>query len=223
MSGNAVKGVLFDLDGVLVDSLTVMRMAFENAYRDVYGDDGTNLDSLFRRYRRHLGKGLPQILGCLGLSAELAPHFRRHSRYLAPYVRPFPRVPALLQILRSRGWMLGVATGKDEARADDLLKSLRLRDHFAVVLGCDSVSTPKPAPEMVHVFADKTGIPLDRIVMVGDAPADLQCARAAPCRSVAALWGFTPARRLQRERPDWTADTPQALLPLLLQIEEQYP
>jgi 3-amino-5-hydroxybenzoic acid synthesis related protein len=221
MSKAASKGVLFDLDGVLVDSLDVMRMSFESAYRDVHGDDGADLVALFRRYRRHLGKGLPQILGCLGLSAQLVPHFKRHSRYLAPYVRVFPGVRPLLQSLRSRGWVLGVATGKDESRANDLLKDLRLRDHFAVVLGCDSVPAPKPAPDMVHAFAERTGVARERMVMVGDAPADLQCARAAPCRSVAALWGFTPSRRLQQEKPDWTADTPQALLPLLWRIEEE--
>lgn len=220
MSTMASKGVLFDLDGVLVDSLDVMRLSFESAYRDVHGDDGADLDALFCRYRRHLGKGLPQILKTLGLSAQLVPHFKRHSRYLAPYVRAFPGVQALLQSLRRQGWVLGVATGKDEARAVDLLKDLQLREHFAVVLGCDSVPAPKPAPDMVHTFAERTGVPREHMVMVGDAPADLQCARAAQCRSVAALWGFTPPRRLQREKPDWIASTPNELLPLLSGIRE---
>jgi AHBA synthesis associated protein len=215
MKAASAKGVLFDLDGVLVDSLAVMRMAFEGAYRDVHGDDGADLDTLFRRYKRHLGKGLPQILAALGLSQQLIPHFKRHSRYLAPYVRVFPGVRQLLLGLRRQGWVLGVATGKDESRAVDLLQALRLREHFAVVLGCDSVASPKPAPDMVHAFTARTGVAKQRLVMIGDAPADLQCARAAPCRSVAALWGFTSPQRLRREQPDWTAATPQALLPLL--------
>lgn len=214
------KGVLFDLDGVLVDSLAVMRMAFEGAYRDVHGDDGADLDLLFRRYRRHLGKGLPQILRTLGLSVQLVPHFKRHSRYLAPYIRVFPGVRSLLHALHHQGWVLGVATGKDEARAVSLLKDLRLADHFRVILGCDSVAAPKPAPDMVHAFSERTGIAPGQMVFVGDAPADLQCARAAHCRCVAALWGFTSARRLQRENPDWTAAAPQDLLPLLSRIDE---
>lgn len=223
MSAAPAKGLLFDLDGVLVDSLAVMRMAFEGAYRDVHGDDGADLDALFRRYRRHLGKGLPQILAALGLSPQLIPHFKRHSRCLAPYVRVFPGVRQLLPGLRRQGWVLGVATGKDESRAVELLQALGLREHFAVVLGCDSVASPKPAPDMVHAFAARTGVDPRRLVMIGDAPADLQCARAAPCLSVAALWGFTSPRLLRRERPDWTADTPQALLPLLSGLAGESP
>ena len=222
MSASA-RAVLFDLDGVLVDSLAVMRLAFESAYRDVHGDDGADLDALFRRYRRHLGKGLPQILSALGLSPQLAPHFRRHSRYLSPYVRVFSGVPSLLQRLRQQGWVLGVATGKDEARAVDLLCELRLHDHFAAVLGCDSVAAPKPAPDMVRAFAERTGVSPGRVVLVGDAPCDLRCARAARCRSVAALWGFTPPARLRRERPDAAAASPQELLPLLARLAGDAP
>lgn len=220
MTVSSAKGALFDLDGVLVDSLAVMRMAFEAAYRDVHGDDGADLDRLFRRYKRHLGKGLPHILAALGLSHQIIPHFKRHSRALAPYVRVFPGVQPLLHTLRRQGWVLGVATGKDEARAVDLLQALQLREHFEVVLGCDSVPSPKPAPDMVLAFAARAGLHLQHLVMIGDAPADLQCARAARCRSVAALWGFTTAQRLQREKPDWTAATPHELLALLSCIAE---
>jgi 3-amino-5-hydroxybenzoic acid synthesis related protein len=218
-----MKGVLFDLDGVLVDSLAVMRMAFESAYRDVHGDDGADLGQLFRRYRRHLGKGLPQILAAMGLSVHLMPHFKRHSRHLAPYVRTYPEVPRLLRELREQGWVLGVATGKDEARAVELLQQLHLHEHFAIVMGCDSVPAPKPAPDMALAFSARTGVRCQRMVMVGDAPADLQCARAARVRSVAALWGFTPPQRLRREQPDWTAASPRDLLPLLSSIEGEGP
>jgi 3-amino-5-hydroxybenzoic acid synthesis related protein len=214
--------VLFDLDGVLIDSLAVMRMSFESAYRDVHGEDGVDLNALFGRYRRHLGKGLPQICQALGLSTQLIPHFKRHSRYLAPYLHVYPGVRALLSALRDAGWVLGVATGKDEARAVDVLICLQLRHHFDAVLGCDSVPEPKPAPDMVHAFSERTGVMPDRLVLVGDAPADLQCARAANCRSVAALWGFTSPSRLERERPDGSAESPTDLLPLLLRIEEAW-
>lgn len=214
------RGALFDLDGVLVDSLAVMRLAFEGAYRDVYGADGTDLQRLFGRFRNHLGEGLESIVAALGLSAALIPHFRRHSRALSPQVRVYPGVRDMLRALSLRGWVLGVATGKDHERADELLRALDLRQRFAVVLGCDSVPRPKPAPDMVDTFCCRTGMAARNVVMIGDAPADLRCARSGGCRSVAALWGFNTAERLKQEHPDAMAATPSGLMRLLLRLQE---
>lgn len=225
---SAARGVLFDLDGVLVDSLAVMRLAFEAAYRDVYGDvdgdvqgDGphdepadspTGFDALFAEYRRHLGKGFPEIMRAMGLSLDLHPRFVLHSRYLAPYVHAYAGVGALLRSLGQAGWALGVATGKDHARAVELLCQLHLHDHFCIVMGCDSVAAPKPAPDMAEAFMARTGVRGERLVMVGDAPADLEFARRVPCRGVAALWGFSPAELLLKEGPHFAARSPQHLL-----------
>jgi AHBA synthesis associated protein len=217
---SAARGVLFDMDGVLVNSLSVMRLAFEAAYRDVYGDGThdeladtpTDFDALFAEYRRHLGKGFPEIMRAMGLSPELHPRFVLHSRYLAPYVHAYAGVGAMLRSLGQAGWALGVATGKDHARAVELLRQLQLHDHFCIVIGYDSVARPKPAPDMAEAFMAKAGVRGERLVMVGDAPADLEFARGVPCRSVAALWGFSPAELLLKEGPHFAARSPQHLL-----------
>jgi len=221
---SAARGVLFDMDGVLVNSLSVMRLAFEAAYRDVYGDgygDGryddldatpTDFDALFAEYRRHLGRGFPEIMQAMGLSLELHPRFVLHSRRLAPYVHAYAGVGAMLRSLGQAGWALGVATGRDHARAVELLRQVQLHDHFCLVMGYDSVAAPKPAPDMAEAFMAKTGVRGERLVMVGDAPADLQFARRVPCRSVAALWGFSPAELLLQEGPHFAALSPRHLL-----------
>jgi AHBA synthesis associated protein len=222
----APRGVLFDMDGVLVNSLPVMRLALEAAYRDVYGvrdDDprAADFDTLFAEYRRHLGKGFPSIMRAMGLSPDLHPRFMLHSRYLAPYVHAYAGVSALLQRLARAGWLLGVATGKDRARAGELLAQLQLSEHFCLVLGYDSVAAPKPAPDMAHAFVAHTGVPAGRVVMVGDAPADLECAHRAGCRSVAALWGFSPAELLLQQAPHFAAGSPAELLAWLLALQQE--
>jgi 3-amino-5-hydroxybenzoic acid synthesis related protein len=218
------KGVLFDFDGVLINSLTTMRVSFEAAYQDYYGDSDVpecvDFELLFEEYRKHLGKGFPEIMQAMGLSVELMPLFVQHSRYLARYIRVYSGVSAMLAALTNEGWTLGIATGKDHARTCELLNQLKLQDFFSVVLGFDSVAAPKPAPDMVHTFQSRTGIPLEHLIMVGDAPSDLQCAKNAGCRSVAALWGYTAPEVLELETPDFTVESPAQLTLLLHDLAE---
>lgn len=221
MSTNHLRAVLFDFDGVLINSMNVMRLAFEASHRDVYGEQDCDFDQLFTVYRRHLGKGFPEIMRALGLSVALHPHFQEHSRYLARYVHLYGGVTTLLDSLSSTGWTMGIATGKDHARTCELLDHLQLRHHFRVVLGCDSVASPKPAPDMVEAFVAQTGVVPEQLVLVGDAPADLECARRARCRSVAALWGFTSAELLRNEQPEFMAESPAQLLAWLQQHREK--
>lgn len=222
MSNPQRKGVLFDFDGVLINSLTVMRLAFEASYRDVYGPGETCFDTLFGEYRKHLGKGFTAIMRAMNLSPDLLPHFQRHSRALAPYVYAFNGITPMLERFGGDGWVLGIATGKDHARTCELLDRLGLRHHFSVVLGSDSVAQPKPAPDMIEAFCAQTDIPVSRLIMVGDAPADLECARRGHCRSIAALWGFSTREVLQAEQPAAFAESPAELFELCSAISREF-
>jgi phosphoglycolate phosphatase-like HAD superfamily hydrolase len=99
------------------------------------------------------------------------------------------------------------------------LEQLGLHAHLRLVLGCDSVASPKPAPDMAEIFMAHVGVPKHRLVMVGDAPADLECARRAGCRSVAAAWGFSAVDVLLQESPDHLAETPARLLEWLRALD----
>jgi len=103
-----------------------------------------------------------------------------------------------------------VATGKHGWRARELLDAVGLSPTLDVVLGSDEVSRPKPAPDIVEACLDKLGVPAACAMYVGDAPADMQSARAAEVRSVAALWGGDGQGPgpLLAERPDLVCRQP---------------
>ncbi|GII66820.1 phosphoglycolate phosphatase [Sphaerisporangium krabiense] len=177
--------VVFDLDGVLVDSFAVMREAFSAAYAEVVGPGAPP----FEEYSRHLGLYFPDIMRMMGLPPEMEEPFIEASRRLTGRVRVYDGVPEMLASLRDAGLVTGVATGKHGWRARALLEAVGLSPLLDVVIGSDEVSRPKPAPDIVQACLDKLGVPPGQAMYVGDAPADMRSARAASVLAVAALWG----------------------------------
>ncbi|HEX6352565.1 HAD-IA family hydrolase [Actinophytocola sp.] len=202
----AVHAVVFDLDGVLVDSFAAMREAFSIAYTEVVGS-GT---PPFEEYSRHLGLYFPDIMRKMDLPLTMEGPFIAASKQLADRVLVYDGVAEMLLSLREAGLATGVATGKHGWRARELLDTVGLSSTLDVVIGSDEVSRPKPAPDIVEACLDKLGVPAAYAMYVGDAPADMQSARAAAVRSVAALWGgdgHGPGPLLA-ERPDLVCHRP---------------
>lgn len=183
-SGPIRHAVIFDLDGVIVDSFAVMSQAFAIAYAEVVGAGAAP----FEEYRRHLGRYFPDIMRIMGLPLEMEEPFVRESYRLADQVRVFDGVVELLVTLWARGLRLAIATGKSGPRARSLLDTLGLLPFFAHVVGSDEVARPKPAPDIVRRSLDLLDVPAERAIMVGDAPTDLVSAQRANVASAAALW-----------------------------------
>jgi AHBA synthesis associated protein len=203
-----VRAVVFDLDGVLVDSFGVMRQAFEAAYAEVVGDGAAP----FAEYNRHLGRYFPDIMRIMGLPLAMEEPFVRESYRLAHLVRVFPGVREVLTALRENGFGLAVATGKSGPRARSLLERLELLRLFDHVLGSDEVAHPKPAPDIVRRAMSLLDARAEETIMIGDAVTDLQSARGAGVTAVAALWGETDEAALLAAGPDVTLRKPEDLL-----------
>lgn len=207
-SARLTRAVIFDLDGVLVDSFPVMREAFSVAYREVVGDGKPP----FEEYSRHLGRYFPDIMRIMGLPLEMEAPFVRESYRLAHRVPLFPGVRETLLVLRKRGLRLAVATGKSGDRARSLLDGLAVLPLLDLVTGSDEVKRPKPAPDIVLHTLDVLKLRPDEAVMVGDAVTDLDSAQSAGVAAAAALWGTADRPGLLAARPDLVLHAPADIL-----------
>lgn len=205
---HSLTTVIFDLDGVLVDSFAVMREAFLIAYAEVVGDD----QAPFEEYCKHLGRFFPEIMEIMGLPLAMEEPFVRESYRLAHRVQLYPGIASMLYALHERGLRLAVATGKRGARARSLLDRLGVVSVFEQVTGSDEVKRPKPAPDIVLRNLDLLGVPPDDAIMVGDAAIDLASARSAGVTAVAALWGLEDTSALLAGDPDFVLNEPADLL-----------
>ncbi|MDX3194150.1 HAD-IA family hydrolase [Streptomyces sp. MN03-5084-2B] len=205
-----LRAIVFDLDGVLVDSFDVMRRAFTHAYREVVGSG----EPPFEEYNRHLGRYFPDIMRIMGLPLEMEGPFVSESTRLAGEVPMFAGVPELLRLLRDHGIKLSVATGKAGWRARALLEHLGVLELFDHVLGSDEVARAKPAPDIVVKALELMDVAPEEAVMVGDAVTDLAAAKGADVAAVAALWGETDEAALLAAGPDLVVRRPADLVPL---------
>ncbi|MCG0061968.1 HAD-IA family hydrolase [Streptomyces tricolor] len=202
------SAVIFDLDGVLVDSHEVTGRAFAAAYAEVVGDGPAPV----AEYQRYQGVYLPEVLRVLGLPAEMAEPFVRESHRLAGEVPVVDGIVDLLETLRARGPGLAVATGKSGARARSLLEILGIAEFFDHVIGSDEVARPKPAPDIVLRALRLLDVPAEQAIMVGDAPADVRSARGAGVTAAAATWATVDEDELLASGPDLVLKSPADLL-----------
>jgi AHBA synthesis associated protein len=196
-----LRAAVFDLDGVLIDSLDTMRLAFQAAYAEVVADG----PAPFAVYLSHLGRHMPDILEIMQLPAAVYPAFVRHSSALIHRVPASPGAARLLDELRRADIRLAVATGKTRDRAEQVLDAVGLLDRLDVVCGSDEVVHGKPAPDIVRLALERLGVGAEEAVMIGDSVLDLLSGQAAGTRTVAALWGQGSSEELLACGPDLLA------------------
>lgn len=175
--------VLFDLDGVLVDTLPVMQSAWQ-AVRAHHG-----IEIPFGSYAQHLGRPFADIMAVLGVpqAEDVARTYDRVSVRDAHLARPFAGVEAALRNIAADGCRIGVVTSKPLMRAVPLLE--RLGCPFAVVR-TPTGERGKPAPDTLLTALVETGTDPAEALYVGDMAVDQEAAGRAGIRYVHAAWGY---------------------------------
>ncbi|MFL5679206.1 MAG: HAD family hydrolase [Chloroflexota bacterium] len=208
-----VRGVLFDVDGTLVDSNIAHAKAWHETFQEA-GLDGGDLE----RIRRLIGMGSDKLLPtAVGIDKE-TPEGKRLSerrsqifkeRYL-PSLRPLPGAHELVIALRDRGLQLGVATSAKPDELRDLLKIVDAEFLVDKAASGDEVDASKPDPDVVEAALGRIGLAASEVVLVGDTPYDVEASQRAGLRVIALRCGGWSDDELHG--PDAVYDDPADLL-----------
>lgn len=192
-------GVVFDLDGTLVDSSQDITRAVNTMLTE------HRLPPLrSAQVQPLLGEGARSLIAAvydiIGIEVEGARLSRDTARYLAHYAETPVRDSELygdarpvLQSLVAEGVRLGVCTNKDQQLAVRVLHELGVGELFSVVVGGDALSVRKPEPEHLLATARGLGVSADQVVFVGDSRIDIECAQRSGVRCVLVDWGVPDA------------------------------
>jgi len=184
--------IVFDLDGVLIDSRPQMEFVFRECYREFGPGDEPPVQQFFQR----MGMPLPDILQELGLPPEMALKYRELSRQLHKQVRVVPGAYSTLNLLKGIDLPLGLMTGKDRTRTLEILNHFGLKHFFSGIVCGDDAYPGKPAPDGLLGLANIFGVDPQRVVIVGDSVLDVRCGLAAGAVTAAVTWGFESRERM---------------------------
>jgi HAD superfamily hydrolase (TIGR01509 family) len=177
------RGVIFDLDGVLINSEPLHCRAFQDVLAP-YGVIVTEQD-YYAEYLVYSDREvLERLLPDLGaLDDAVAAKERRYWELLEAGVPAFPDGLALLA--RTDGWRVGLATGSIRREAELALRMLGIRERFGAVVAREDCRRGKPEPEPYLRAASVLGLSPPRCVVVEDAPGGVRAAKAAGMACVA--------------------------------------
>lgn len=202
-----LKGIIFDLDGTLVDSLSTTFDAFNHAFVR-HGVRKHTPAEIVKYFGAGENKIFSQMLG--PEKGPLAYHTCRAymdaNRHLVPLHNG---IGDLLDLLKEKNIPISICTGRTWSTTEIILDHLGLMERFVTVIAYDHVSKPKPAPEGLILAMKKMDLSPEDTMFVGDSNFDIVAGRAAGVHSVGALWDTLTSREaLEPYNPHSWAQTP---------------
>jgi N-acetyl-D-muramate 6-phosphate phosphatase len=188
----ALRTVLFDLDGTLLDTAPDMVGALNTLRAE------NALDLLpYATVRGAVSHGAARIVRTGFPDADADAFAALQRRFLEIYrgalahaTRLFPGMQQVLDFLREHRLSAGIVTNKAAWLTEPLLEQLDLRSRFVCVVSGDTVAERKPHPLPLLHAANLAGVRPQECIYVGDAERDVQAAHAAQMPALVADYGY---------------------------------
>lgn len=196
-----LPAVLFDMDGTLLDSISLI---VESA---VYAFDGREGPRPTRaEWQALIGTPLDAMLKPWSLDATDAAFVKARYRQFQlenhdRFVRLYDGVPEVLAELHQRGHPMAIVSSKLDAGIRRSMDHFDLTRYFDVIVGIEHTQNHKPHPEPVHYALKHLGVGAHEAVFVGDSPHDVEAGNAAGVPVVAVTWGAYTRDEIAHARP----------------------
>lgn len=212
------KGVIFDLDGTLVNSLEDIADAMNSVLQALnYPTHSYEAYQYFigSGLRNLVSKSLPatqndekQIDSCFHLMIEV------YRDACTRKTKPYDGIFELLDHLISRNMKLSVFSNKADALTKEITAAL-FPNYFDPIVGLTTESLKKPNPFEALEISKSLGLKTEEIIFVGDSGIDMQTATNANMFAVGVLWGYRPKEELISNGAKYLLSNPLDLIPIL--------
>jgi phosphoglycolate phosphatase len=203
-----IEGILFDLDGTLIDSKRDLARSIHDLQR-AHGLRLSSEDAI----GRFIGDGVEKLVErATGIHApralsqavkEYKAYYRRHA---LEHTRPYPGVKSALRHFRKK--KMAVVTNKPAGISKHIIKRLGIQRFFGAVIGGDSVRRKKPAPDALRLAMKRLRLRNPQaVLMVGDSEQDVRAGRSAKVRTCGVISNIADIKLLKASKPDFTINS----------------
>ena len=177
------KIIIFDLDGVLINSLPNMKKALKLTSNRLY------LKLSFSKYKKFLGLPFEKILENMKIKKDFKKIKKYYEFYSLKYINQIKINKNFLKELRvlKKNYFLAIYTSKSKKRTKKIINKYKLFDDCVTI---DDVKKGKPMPEGLLKIIKKFNIEKKNAVYIGDSIYDYQCAKRASILYLHADWGY---------------------------------
>jgi phosphoglycolate phosphatase len=212
-------GVLFDLDGTLLDTLQDLG----DSVNRVLAARGWPVHTL-EDYRYFVGEGARTLISRAlpeghrdpaTVNAALAAYRADYQQKWNVATRPYDGIPELLAALRRRGLVLGVLSNKPHAMTVKCIEGYFPGVPFRALLGQRDSVAHKPDPAGAFEAAHLMDVAPGRMLYIGDTGTDMQTACAAGMFALGVTWGFRPEAELRENGAAAVVRRPAEVLTVL--------
>jgi phosphoglycolate phosphatase len=201
--------LVFDLDGTLIDSRRDITTAI-NRMRGELALPPIPLEAVVTMVgegaRLLVERALPPATPPEQVDAALASYLRHYEEVCLDETRAYPGVPEMLAALAG-DFPLALLSNKGEALSRKVLDGLGLASHFRALLGGDSLPSRKPDPTGLWLLSGRLGVPVERLLLVGDTWIDAATAHNAGSLFALVEWGFPRPPKVEEVKADLRVTT----------------
>lgn len=219
-----VSAIALDLDGTLLHSAPQLAEAANLMLREM--DYAPVPEELLSSY---IGNGIGWLVkraltGKMHATPDAAlfdhamPIFHRHYAELLLGSKPYDGAIEGLEAIRAAGFPLGCITNKSARFTGPLLEGTGLAKYFEIVVSGDTLPEKKPHPLPVQHVAEFFGVPVEKLLLIGDSLNDTLAARAAGCPVFCVPYGYNRGEPVESLDIDAVIDNISAALPLIQRI-----
>lgn len=207
------KGILFDLDGTLINTLPLIEECYRVTFNEKLG-----LNVPVQKIMKQLGRPFKDICAMFvpdRVEEAMSFYYEIHDQLHDRLIREYPAVGEVLHRLRKGGFRLGVVTSKNRANSLRALKFFGLQEFFAEVISSDDCRQHKPHPEPVERALESLQLDSRNALFIGDSPYDIEAGKAAGVKTAGITWGVSTKEQLLACEPDFLLRDLNDLLAIL--------
>ncbi len=198
---NSNKAILFDLDGVLVDTSDSMKKAYKKVLKEL-----ANMTIDDSELCKHLKKSPTQIFKMLKIDTKNGNNlYRKYYNEYLQFSDFFPKINDIIKLFKSKCFKIGIVTSQPTSRYNIIIKNAPFAKYIDVAITWNDVprGRNKPSPDGINQALKKINVLPSRTFFIGDTTNDLDAAKNANVKSVAVLWGLDSYNELIEKNPDY--------------------